>query len=339
MQSITVDAGNAKYKSINGVLFNREATLLMSYPLGKKQQVYKIPNGVKVIGEHAFRNNSYLREVMMSDSVTTIGLYAFSNCRSLRKVSMQNSVDSIGNYVFENYVSLQEIEIPRSVRAIGNCPFCGCTALQAINVASGNARYKSVDGVLFDHKGSLLKTYPEGRKQKTYTVPYLASMIECFAFENCKLLESVQIPGSVVEIGAAAFSGCSALKEVSLPNSVTEINEFVFENCTSFREFIIPRSVTKIGNFAFSDCCSLRKIQIPESVTRIGKGAFSYCCSLQEVINLADEPQEIVHPVLGHAHIFAPETLQSARLFVKPSNLEKFKSTGGWKEFRTIVSY
>ena len=226
-----------------------------------------------------------------------------------------------------------------TVRAIGNCPFRGCTALQAINVASGNARYKSVDGVLFDHKGSLLKTYPEGRKQKTYTVPYLASMIECFAFENCKLLESVQIPGSVVEIGAAAFSGCSALKEVSLPNSVTEINEFVFENCTSFREFIIPRSVTKIGNFAFSDCCSLRKIQIPESVTRIGKGAFSYCCSLQEVINLADEPQEIVHPVLGHAHIFAPETLQSARLFVKPSNLEKFKSTGGWKEFRTIVSY
>lgn len=339
LQSITVDAGNAKYKSINGVLFNREATLLMSYPLGKKQQVYKIPNGVKVIGEHAFRNNSYLREVMMSDSVTTIGLYAFSNCRSLRKVSMQNSVDSIGNYVFENCVSLQEIEIPRSVRAIGNCPFRGCTALQAIHVASGNARYKSVDGVLFDHKGSLLKTYPEGRKQKTYTVPYSASMIECFAFENCKLLEAVQIPGSVVEIGAAAFSGCSALKEVSLPNSVTEINEFVFENCTSFREFIIPRSVTKIGNFAFSDCRSLRKIQIPESVTQIGKGAFSYCCSLQEVINLADEPQEIVHPVLGHAHIFAPETLQSARLFVKPSNLEKFKSTGGWKEFRTIVSY
>lgn len=252
---------------------------------------------------------------------------------------MQNSVDSIGNYVFENCVSLQEIEIPRSVRAIGNCPFRGCTALQAINVASGNARYKSVDGVLFDHKGSLLKTYPEGRKQKTYTVPYSASMIECFAFENCKLLEAVRIPGSVVEIGAAAFSGCSALKEVSLPNSVTEINEFVFENCTSFREFIIPRSVTKIGNFAFFDCCSLRKIQIPESVTRIGKGAFSYCCSLQEVINLADEPQEIVHPVLGHTHIFASETLQSARLFVKPSNLEKFKSTGGWKEFRTIVSY
>lgn len=93
------------------------------------------------------------------------------------------------------------------------------------------------------------------------------------------------------------------------------------------------------GNFAFSYCRSLRKIQIPESVTQIGKGAFSYCCSLQEVINLADEPQEIVHPVLGHAHIFAPETLQSARLFVKPSNLEKFKSTGGWKEFRTIVSY
>lgn len=98
-------------------------------------------------------------------------------------------------------------------------------------------------------------------------------------------------------------------------------------------------TVIAIGANAFASCCSLRKIQMPESVTRIGKGAFSYCCSLQEVINLADEPQEIVHPVLGYAHIFAPETLQSARLFVKPSNLEKFKSTGGWKEFRTIVSY
>ena len=165
------------------------------------------------------------------------------------------------------------------------------------------------------------------------------SVIPDSAFFNCTSLTSVILPSCVQSIGKAAFSGCSALKKVSLPNSVTEINEFVFENCTSFREFIIPRSVTKIGNFAFSDCCSLRKIQIPESVTRIGKGAFSYCCSLQEVINLADEPQEIVHPVLGHAHIFASETLQSARLFVKPSNLEKFRSTGGWKEFRTIVSY
>lgn len=82
---INVDDGNEKYSSINGVLFNRNATKIIKCPCGKAGE-YKIPSSVAEISDYAFYNCEGITDVIIPETVTTIGQYAFCNCTHLNSV-------------------------------------------------------------------------------------------------------------------------------------------------------------------------------------------------------------------------------------------------------------
>ena len=52
--SITVDATNAQYSSVNGILFSKDNRTLVCYPAGKTYTAYTIPGSVTSIGYYAF---------------------------------------------------------------------------------------------------------------------------------------------------------------------------------------------------------------------------------------------------------------------------------------------
>ena len=114
---------------------------------------------------------------------------------------------------------------------------------------------------------------------QTYTVTSIGN----YAFWNCSVLTSVDIPDSVTSIGNSAFSLCSGLTSVDIPDSVTSIGVFAFRGCSSLTEVTIPDSVTSIGDGAFYSCSSLTSVDIPDGVTSIGGNAFESCHSLTSV--------------------------------------------------------
>ena len=65
----------------------------------------------------------------------------------------------------------------------------------------------------------------------TYGKTYSVTGIYQEAFRNCRGLESVAIPNSVITIGYKAFDGCSGLTSVVIPNSVTSIGYQAFYGC------------------------------------------------------------------------------------------------------------
>ncbi len=79
LTKISVAAGNADYRSINGVLFNYSGTLLHSFPAGLSG-TYTIPSGVTSIAENAFCGCYGLTSITIPASVTTIAEYAFDCC-------------------------------------------------------------------------------------------------------------------------------------------------------------------------------------------------------------------------------------------------------------------
>ena len=85
LTSITVDANNPNYASLNGVLFNKEKTKLICYPAGK-MGAYRISNDVTSIGEGAFHGCEGLTSITIPDSVTSIGDRAFFVCSSLTNI-------------------------------------------------------------------------------------------------------------------------------------------------------------------------------------------------------------------------------------------------------------
>jgi hypothetical protein len=98
LTAIEVEKDNPSYLSENGVLFNREKTVLIQYPAGRVGG-YVIPDGVTKIEWFAFDsfedNDGFainnLRSVTIPESVTEIGFAGFYHCVGLAHVIVKNN--------------------------------------------------------------------------------------------------------------------------------------------------------------------------------------------------------------------------------------------------------
>ena len=260
LKSIFVSSEHPYFFAIDGVLFRKADSCLISYPKGREYTTYNIPQGITAIESSAFYDCKFLTRVTIPDSVTSIGDCAFSLCDSLTSIT-----------------------IPDSVEQIGTNPFTVCSALKSISVSPEHPYFATIDGVLFRKADKALISYPAGISSSTYTIPQGITAIGDSAFYYCDSLTSVSIPDSVTSIGDSAFSSCVSLTSVTIPDSVTSIGNIAFSFCTSLTSITIPDSVTSIGDGAFYACYSLTSITIPDSVTSIGDGAFSSCTSLTSI--------------------------------------------------------
>ncbi len=242
LTSITVKEGNPKYSSDEyGVLFNKDKTLLIQYPIGNTRTSYTIPDSVTSIGNRAFWGCTGLTSATIPDSVTSIDSYAFSDCTGLTSITIPNSVTSIGDYAF-----------------------LGCTSLTSITVKEGNPKYSSDEyGVLFNKDKTMLIQYPIGNTRTSYTIPDSVTSIGERAFYSCTGLTSVTIPDSVTSIGGSAFRYCTGLTSVTIGNSVTGIDRYAFYNCYGLKELTMPCSA-KIYNseYTFYNCKNIEKVTL-----------------------------------------------------------------------------
>ncbi len=83
LKKIDVGEGNTEYLSEDGVLFNKNKTVLIHFPAEKGGR-YTIPDGVSSIGDHAFIKCISLTSVTIPNSVTSIGALAFRDCFGLK---------------------------------------------------------------------------------------------------------------------------------------------------------------------------------------------------------------------------------------------------------------
>lgn len=103
LKTITVDAANQNFSNDeNGVLFSKDKTELIQYPVRNGKKGYNIPDGVVTINKYAFHNNLAVESIAVPDSVTTINDGAFSLCRNLKYVHVSKNTISIGEDVITN---------------------------------------------------------------------------------------------------------------------------------------------------------------------------------------------------------------------------------------------
>ncbi len=121
-----VSKQNENYSSVDGVLFNKDKTILIQYPISKKDAQYIIPNGVINIANSAFEWCEYLSNIEFSDSVIEIGDSAFASCRLLTKVKIGNNVKFIKALAFYDCSSVEKVEIGSNVISIGDGAFYYC---------------------------------------------------------------------------------------------------------------------------------------------------------------------------------------------------------------------
>ena len=214
-ENIYVDPANEYFSSIDGVLFNKGATFLHTYPILRKDISYIVPDGVLTIGESAFYASG-LKSVVLPDGLKQIKSSAFRYCRSLETIKIPESVETIEDDNFEYCDKLVSFFIPSSVFTIGNSVLSYCQGLQTITVDPNNEYYSSVDGILFSKNQTRLLIFPGGRKDAVFEIPSHVTAIGASAFYGHKYLTSVIIHKNVSSIGSFAFVDCFALTSMTL---------------------------------------------------------------------------------------------------------------------------
>ncbi len=202
---------------------------------------------ITAIGEDAFSDNVYIREVTVPAAATYIDDHAFSGCSALTTVSGIDNVTHIGSGAFASCRSMRSIVLPAGLKTLNGEAFMKCRSLLAISI-------------------------PEG-----------VTEIRGNTFDGCSKLESVTLHEGIIDIHAYAFNNCGALKEIQLPSKITEIHTYTFHGCESLEFIDIPRGVTRIAAHAFSGCDALSGVYIPDSLKEIGSSAFRDCDSLMEL--------------------------------------------------------
>lgn len=91
LKSIDVAQNNPQYKSVDGVLFTKDMSVIKCYPIAKPALTYIIPEGVSII-EGAVFNNSKLTSVTIPQSITLIKNYAFIKSKDLVVVRIPSHI-------------------------------------------------------------------------------------------------------------------------------------------------------------------------------------------------------------------------------------------------------
>lgn len=270
LENIIVDENNTNYLSDNGILFNKDKTVVICYPEGKNDEEYTLSNTVDQIGSFSFYN-SKLKAINIDNNCTKIRDGAFYMCNSLENITVpDNCID---------------IETPANV-------FYGCNNLKRIDVSQNNLKYASNNGILFNKEKTNIIRCPANKEGENYIIPNTVQEIEMGAFANCINLKNITIPESVTKINGFAFMNCINLEEIIIPNSVKIMGTslygfgigYVFEGCTNLKKAILPKQLDDFySDYDFAGCINLRDIQLPENTEYLGRYIFASCIQLNNL--------------------------------------------------------
>jgi len=314
---------NPAYCAVDGVLFNKDQSTLISCPkrYAFTNGAYRIPDSVKTVGKNAFQECTVLSSLTVPESVEVMEEGAFDGCYDVKvRISdlahwMQTGfADETANPLTEggslylNGTLIEDLVIPEGTATIGDYAFTGmkCSgsvtipaSVTAVGTGAFNLGYNGTQKINITDLSAWMKIrfasatsnpmvrggdlYVNGKVLTELTVPAGITAVGDYAFSDCDTLTRVVIPDRVTSIGKNAFWDCDALADISVPDSVTLIDDGAFERCSVLTDIHIPKNLKTVNAYVFSECSALTSVTLPETVTAIGDCAFYQCSTLASV--------------------------------------------------------
>lgn len=255
------------FNLVDGVLYNKDFTRLIYYPISKKTDKYKIKEGCRIIGKHSFYLCDNLKEAIIPSSIIKLENNPFSGCTKINLVNKSeyyhldnsviydkdyssvigclNSIDTdclvlkdvkrICRNAFWNCKGIRKIVLPKTLESIGYNPFVNCSNIEFISYSKN---YVVCNNALYTANKSKLVCYPA-----KYAIG------------------DIYLPDETLTLERGAFSGCDKMTNIHLHN-VSIISKTCFTNCNSLEKVYCSDLVAYIGEWAFAHCTSLKELSV-----------------------------------------------------------------------------
>lgn len=269
--------------SVDGVLYNKDLTEILAYPLLKKGELLlpksfqKVSMGIldKALGITAFRVDPEHSLMCDQDGI----LYTKD-----KKILIGCPAGMSG-----------AVTLAVETEKISEGILVGCPYVTEYVVPPENANFKSIDGVLYNKSGDQLIKYPEGREGE-FAVPDHVRSFGQYAFNQAGGLTKLTIPSSVKELSLDAFRNADNLKELIMPAAIyrgqaEEIESLEWVELTGEGSYysqdgvIFSRWDWLDGAVYVATCPKARSIPytVPDGVSEIYGNAFQNCRKLPEI--------------------------------------------------------
>ena len=253
LSSITVNDGNKKFASEDGILYNKSKTALIAYPAGLTDECYIVKDGVIVIGSGAFGGAKYLKSVVLPASVSSISQNAFYGAEQIIDIQVNGPISSVDTGAFgatnEKLVvtglsegALEIFCTENGVRFMEITP-ATCFSYTTDGMTAGTAKITGLQPHTCTHHVNVVVPMYIGGLRVT--------AIGDRAFAHQQKIQSIVIPQTVMNVGVAAFAGCKNLTSVYLGDSVSYISSKTFTSTESLTEIFITSPEFKVSNDAF----------------------------------------------------------------------------------------
>lgn len=265
--NIVVTNESPYFNLVDGVLYNKDFTRLIYYPISKKDDRYEIREGCRILGKHSFYLCDNLKEVVIPSSIIKLENNPFSGCTKINLINKSeyyhiddsviydkdyssvigclNSIDTdclvlkdvkrICRNSFWNCKGIRKIILPETLESIGYNPFVSCSNIE---FESNSRNYVVYNNALYTADKSKLVCYPA-----KYAIG------------------DIHLPDEVITLERGAFSGCDKMTSIHLHN-VTIISKTCFTNCNSLENVYCSDLVTYIGEWAFAHCTNLKELSV-----------------------------------------------------------------------------
>lgn len=213
LEKILVDTNNPIYSSIDGVLFTKDRTILLKFPIGRKVETYQVPSSVVEIGDYAFQNCRYLKKILLNQKIRKIGNGSFDDCKNLEGIEFNICLMEIGEWAFHACDKIKQFIIGPTVEKIGKYAFGSCKSLESIQVDLNNPNFITIEGNLYSKDGKTLLQYAIAKPEKIFKLPLSVEIIAFRAVSDAFYLEKAFLP-NVKKIEEKAFYYDLNLREV-----------------------------------------------------------------------------------------------------------------------------
>lgn len=362
LKAFTVHANNPNYYSINGVLFNKDASTLLAYPNAKEGSNYDVPNTVTTIYNSSFTYCKNLETINIPASVTAInGTQPFMGSSKLKAIYVDDSnpnycdvddgvlcdkdgtliafpsakadtykmsdyVTSINKNAFRDNTILNSVILSNNLKTLNNQSFYKCN-IRTITVPKS---VEEIDGNAFV-QCALLKSINVEEGNTRYAsdqgVLYNAAKDTLLTYPRGEDGKSYQVLDGTKVIAEKAFSG-ALLNTIIFPSSLTTICESAFLS-SKLTSLNIPATITEIQKDCFYYCSSLSTVEFEESDTPLNLGEGVFMVSGITSIHFPERigaaiPKSTCHMCSKLTDLVIPETVDSiyAQAFDQCNSLE-----------------
>ena len=262
---INVDSNNEMYSSIDGVLYDKNITQILSFP-AKKTGKYTVPSTISTIKANSFPSDLSLDELVIPSNVTTIESNSF-RYNQIKKLTIEDSEEELtigsgnGNmtgfsdengtyresrpmfqvtesiywgrslkyssrYSSPMYGSFSKVTFGKNVTSVPKYTFANCWNVNTVDNKGGINQWCN-----FDFSGLYTSPFSSTMKGMASGEPVYTVL-----FDGEELSGDVTISNDITKIPAHAFQyGCTKVTALTLPAGITEIEDGAFKGLTSLK--------------------------------------------------------------------------------------------------------